>query len=230
MKKNFFLLSFLTITLFFGECFGAENSGIIHFLETVIIDFPADIQIKQGGANHYQIEGSSSALKNLKVIIRGGKLIFEKRKFETKNSPIEPIKIELTVKKLHEIIAKGEVKLDLEGLRGPKLSMQTDGSCKIQGIELDIIELGASFKGSTQATLSGKIKEQEYFAKGDFNVDAQDVQSKIVSIKAQGEGNFFISVTEKLWVDLAGKILCDYKGTPSSVDFLLLGDSKLTQK
>lgn len=214
---------------FFHSLLSVEKSGNIHFLETVIVDFPAHVVIKQSIVNDYEISGDNSSLKSLKVRVQGGKLIFEKRK-DKKNAQISPIDIVVHARQLLEVLTFGDVDLDLEGIITQKLAIEVAGKGDITIKGLDALEFSGVFDGEVNCMGDGKIKEAEFFSHGFTKVDFMNIESKIMSIKAEGKGSYQVFCTDKLWAQLHGDIGCTYAGDPKTIESKLTGSSFLKKK
>lgn len=213
-----------------GECEDNATSTIaakqVNYLKKITVKFPMNLVIKQGRKNEYYITGNEESVKELKVKMQGGELIFEKKTLHMGPAHIDNITAYITVKNLLSIHSEGRVAVDFQNLKGNKLLMECQGRTIVNG-SLSLNEFSCSFSGYTELQLKGSVDSQEIEMTGLGSYDASQLTSHEIHLNMQGNIQAMLNVDQKLYATLSGSSSAVYSGSPKIIESNLSGSSTL---
>ena len=132
----------------------SETREVAEF-QSISIDYPADITVRQGKTESVTVEADDNLLPQLAAEVRNGTLHFEntERNWGTRVDPTETVQLTITVVDLNEV------------------HFPTAGSMLIEGLETDSLEV--SISGAGDVTLTDLVADQLNFSlSGAGNMDA----------------------------------------------------------
>lgn len=198
------------------ESFETDATSL-NYLNEITINFPCKVIIKQGSKNEYYVKGDPIGVRELKVRVQGGEILFQKKTLQTLPEDTSSIIIYITVKNLLRLNMEGDVSVDLKKIKGDKFVINAKGKSDIRA-DFDIKELNMNLSGSSTLELKGKVKRQEIDIKGETAYNASNLVSNEVEIDAQGAGQVTVTATKKLTVVITGPLTVSYTGTPKKIE------------
>src|SRR5512145_3264609 len=101
----------------------------VNGFDAVSVSYPAQVLIKQGGAESLKIEAEDNLLPNLKTQVKNGTLeIFYRRQGNKHVNPTKPVKITIVVKDLNDVEFTSAGELIIEKLKTDSLDVSLSGA------------------------------------------------------------------------------------------------------
>lgn len=234
-KKLFLFVSLLiSISLVTAACSLVEGSGLgggvpgsgkiqtetrdTDTFEAVSIEYSgAEITIQKGDKETVQIEADDNLLPQLSTDVLSGRLTIKNIETDWKSivNPSQPVKINITVRDLTEIVLSAPVgNLEVGDWQAGTLKLVVSGGAQVRlnGIQVDLLDTDLSGAGDIQA--SGTAKEIKLILSGVGSFNAADLKSNKATIELSGMGSAMVRVEEDLAATLTGAGSIQYYGHP----------------
>jgi Putative auto-transporter adhesin, head GIN domain len=123
-------------------------------------------------------------------------------------------RITVTFKTLGAIALSGAVKLSASRIDVPQLRIAASGgsALRIDDLQARTLRIGGS--GALNATLAGKVTDQEISISGAGEVHADRLQSENAVVSVSGAGSIVINAKKTLRASISGAGSVDYFGDP----------------
>lgn len=121
--------------------------------------------------------------------------------------PTQPIMIKIAARDLEKIKTKGTSKIDATGL--------------------NVNEFEFKSKGTSQASLSGRVDKADIEIDGAAKLNARNLMAKNVALEIDGAAQTQVHATKKLDVKIRGAAQVTYYGKPPVVNQAIFGGGKL---
>jgi hypothetical protein len=207
--------------MFFGP--GERGSGNVisqtrevSGFDAVSVEYPAEVNIKQGTSESLKIEAEDNLLPNLKTQVRNGKLeIFYRREGGKHVNPTKPVKITIVVKDLKDVDFTSAGELTIEKLKTDNLdvSLSGAGNLNLDGIQVQGLQISLSGAGSM--TASGTTDDLDMNISGFGDFDGADLHGKEARVNISGAGSATVWVDNDLNAQISGAGSISYYGSPS---------------
>ena len=234
-KKIFLFVSLLVFTsLIISSCSliggsglggGIEGSGNIQTeprdtgaFQAISIEYSgAEIIVQQGDKVTVELEADDNLLPQLSTEVLSETLTIKNVETDWKNTvnPSKPVKINITVRDLSEIILSAPVgDLKVNDLQTGTLKLVVSGGAqvKLNGIQVDVLDSVLSGAGDIQ--VSGTAEEVKLILSGLGDFNAADLESKKADIELSGMGGATVRVEEELAATITGAGSIQYFGNP----------------
>lgn len=184
--------------------------------DSVRLEYPAQVLIKQGESESVKIEAEDNLLPNLKTQVRDGRLeIFYKRENGKHVNPTKTVKITILVKDLTDVEFSSAGEVIIEKLKTDNLdvSLSGAGNLKLDGIQVQ--GLSVSLSGAGSATASGIADTLDLNISGLGDFDGADLHNKDARVSISGAGSATVWVDNDLTAEVSGAGSVSYYGSPS---------------
>jgi hypothetical protein len=205
---------------FFGP--GVRGSGDVvtesrkvSGFDSVSVEYPSQVSIKQGTAESLKISAEDNLLPNLKTEVKNGTLeIFYKQTGDEHVNPTKPVVITIIVKDLSEVDFSSAGELTLDGLKTDTLDVSLSGAGSLELNEIDIKKLSVNLSGAGGTTASGTADDLDVNISGFGDFKGADLHSQTASVHISGTGGATVWVDDQLDVDISGAGSVNYYGSP----------------
>jgi hypothetical protein len=208
-----------------GEVGGAvRGSGIITTetreisgLRSLLIEYPAEVVIRQGATESLTIEGDNNLLPQLRSQVQFGELRFgnDEPNWQARVSPTHTVRLTLTVKDLREVNFSSAGTLRIEGLTTDTLTVGLQGAGEVTLSNLQTQRLECNQSGAGNITVSGTTESVRVRISGLGNFEAPDLKTETADLRLSGAGNATVWVIEDLTLDISGAGSVRYYGSPA---------------
>jgi len=186
--------------------------------EAIAIEYPgAEITVQQGDKEVIAIEADDNLLPQLSTEVLLGKLTIKnvETDWKTTVNPSKPVKINIAVKDLSEILLSAPVgDLKVNDLQAGTLKLVVSGGAQVRlnGIQVDRLDSVLSGAGDIQ--VSGTADELKLVLSGLGDFNAADLQSNKADIELSGMGGATVRVEDELAATITGAGSIQYFGNP----------------
>lgn len=205
MKRKTIYLLAVVIGLFSactdnGFCIKGDGHVREYVLEVedfdaVALSGPIDLTIVQGETASAKIMAESQVMEVLEYDVRGGELMVgfkgKVRCFDTTKG----VRVIATVPDIHKVIIDGVSEVENVG-------------------NLTLGDFTLECHGKGEVALTGTVDRQFFIVDGDIEVENYGLLSRETSIEVNGRGDFEVSCSDILDIDVDGKADVSYKGHP----------------
>jgi hypothetical protein len=186
--------------------------------EAITIEYPgAEIIIQQGDKEIVEIEADDNLLPQLSTDVFSGTLTIKnvKTDWKTTVNPSKPVKIEITVRDLTEILLSAPVgNLTVNDLQTGTLKLVVSGGAQVKLNEIQVDLLDSVLSGAGDIQISGTADEVKLVLSGLGDFNAADLQSHKADIELSGMGGATVRVEEELAATITGAGSIQYFGNP----------------
>jgi hypothetical protein len=184
--------------------------------QSISVDYPAEITVRQGSAESITIEAEDNLLPQLATEVRNGTLHFEnnERDWGARVNPSEPVLVTITVVELNGVHFPTAGKLQVEGLETDSLSVTVSGAGDITLSELTAGDLELGLSGAGNIDAEGVSDRLQVRISGMGNYNGGDLKSQEADIHISGAGSATVWVEQSLDANISGAGSIDYYGNP----------------
>ncbi len=170
-----------------------------------------DLVLRQSDVLSVQARGLPDDIGNLHIEVVDGVLYIDSQIGGVRPSPL---RVELEVKQLKEVVTFGPVRVIGHGLQSPRLTLEGKGAGSFALSALDVNELTVVGSGETYFSLSGVVQHQVVDLAGIGRYRAGALASKTSQVSVRGNGWVDLQVAELLDVNILGAAQVNYSGAP----------------
>jgi hypothetical protein len=153
-----------------------------------------NLSIEQTGSESLSVEAQEDVLPKLTTKVVKHRLIISLKPNTTIHTT-EPINYNLTVKDLSALKVLGSANVEAEGISTDRLAVTINGAADVR--------------------MSGKADEQQINILGSGDYQAENLESKEVTIDVMGSGSAIVKVSEELDAEVSGIGSVEYIGDPT---------------
>ncbi len=202
--------------------------------ETVSIEYPADVTIKQGDANSIAITADDNLLKQIFTNIASGILTVTNKEnnWDDRIKPTETVQIVITLKDINKIVLSSAGTLLVSNLTTDSLELIVSGAGDISLSDLETNSLAITLSGAGGITAEGTAETLDVRISGFGDFKGGDLHSQTATIRITGAGSATVWAEDNLTAAISGAGDIRYYGNPV-VDETISGAgnvSKLGQK
>ena len=208
-----------------GEVGGAvRGSGVmttetreVSGLRSLLVEYPADVVIRQGDTEALVIEGDDNLLPQLQSVVRFGELRFGNSEpdWQARVNPSRNVRLTLTVKELREVNFASAGTLRIEGLTTDAFTVSLNGAGDMTLNDLHTQKLECNQSGAGNITASGVADSVRVRISGLGNFEAPDLKTQTADLRISGAGNATVWVARDLTLDISGAGSIRYYGSPA---------------
>lgn len=185
--------------------------------QAISIDYPADINIRQGNAESVTIDAEDNLLPQLSTDVRNGTLHFEnsERNWQTRVNPTEKILVTITVVDLNEVRLPTAGQMLIQGLETDSLTVSVSGAGDVALTELSAQNLDFSLSGTGSINADGSTNNLQLRISGLGSFNSGDLQSQDANVQISGAGSATVWVEQSLDARISGAGSIEYYGNPN---------------
>lgn len=202
--------------------------------ETVSVEYPADVILKQGAANSISITADDNLLKQISTDIKDGVLEVANKEnnWDDRVKPTETVQIVITLKDVNKILLSSAGTLLVSNLTTDTLELVVSGAGDISLANLETTSLDVTLSGAGSITADGTTQTLGVRISGFGDFKGGDLQSQTANVRITGAGSATVWTEDNLTASISGAGDIRYYGDPT-VDETISGAgnvSKLGQK
>ncbi len=184
---------------------------------SIAIEYPADITVRQGESELITIEAEDNLLPQLITEVRSGTLYLEnsERNWQERVNPTKSVRVTITVVELNKIQFPTAGKMQVEGLETDSLAIFVSGAGKVTLTDLDAGNLDFTLSGAGNVYADGVTQKLQLRISGLGKFNSEDLQSQDAEIRISGAGSATIWVVNELDANISGTGSINYYGTPT---------------
>jgi len=202
---------------------GIAGSGVVKSetrevpaFQSISIDYPGEIMIRQGNTESLTIEAEDNLLPQLVTDVRNGTLHFENKEsnWGSRVDPTRPVLVTITVVKLDEVHFPTAGKLQIEGLQTDSLIVSVSGAGEVTITDLDAQNLNIRLSGAGNISAGGQGDNLQLHISGMGNYQGSELKSQDASVQISGAGSATVWAEQTLDANISGAGSIDYYGNP----------------
>jgi len=185
--------------------------------DSIVVEYPADITVRQGKSESITIEADDNLLPQLGTEVRNGTLYFEstERDWRERVNPTKPVLVTITVVELSQVQFPSAGKMLIDGLQTDSLEISVSGAGDVTLKDLETDKLGFSLSGAGNVNADGVAKSLQLRISGLGNFNGGDLQSQDAEVRISGAGSATVWVEQELDASISGAGSVDYYGKPA---------------
>jgi hypothetical protein len=179
--------------------------------------------ITQGDQASLTIEAPQDMLGRIETKVEGGQLTigFKRSWMDWIDDVLsvglsgKPVRYNLTVKRLSNLLIMGAARVQVTGLRTEQLVIDLRGTGEIRIASLDAERLDVRLPGAGAVRAAGRATEQTITINGAATYEAGELKSQRVKVTLHGLGNATVWAVEELDATIRGVGEVSYYGSPT---------------
>lgn len=184
---------------------------------SIVVDYPADITVRQGKSESLEIEADDNLLSQLSTDVRNGSLHLEntERNWRERVNPSKSVVVTITVVDLNNIQFPTAGKMLVDGLKTDSLDVSVSGAGDVTLTDLDAGNLNFNLSGAGNINLDGAAESLNLHISGLGNFNGGNLQSEDADVAISGAGSATVWAERKLSARISGAGSIDYFGSPN---------------
>ena len=185
--------------------------------DSIDIDFPAEITVKQGKSESVTLEAEDNLLPQLALDVRDGTLHFEntERRWSERVNPTKPVLITITVVDLKQVQFSSAGKMLIDSLKTDSLELSVSGAGDLTLNDLDVNTLEFRLSGAGNIHVDGTTESLQVNISGFGNFNGGDLKSQDAAVNISGAGSATTWVEQELQARISGAGSINYYGDPN---------------
>jgi hypothetical protein len=196
----------------------ATRSFTITSFDRIRVDGPYRVRLTTGVAPFAKATGSTSALDGISMDMVGETLVIRKSPSSWGGYPGEspgPVDIVIGTHDLSRAWLNGAGNLTIDKVKGLSFDLSVEGPGSLSIGQLSVDQLNAGLTGSGSAVVAGSAAQVTAIARGTATFDGSALQSKDVTIGADGTSVVKLTATNTAKVNTQGTATVELGGGPS---------------
>lgn len=207
----------------FGGLGSVSGSGVsktetrdLSEFTAIVIDYPADIVIRQGEKQSVTISADDNLLPQLRTNVSGGVLTLASREssYGRRVSPTMPVRIEITVKDLRSVDYPTAGRVRIENFQTDSLEVNVDGAGELSLDDVKIGRLVVELNGAGSISAKGTGDNVVLRVDGVGSFRGADFSVGTARVTINGAGSAIVWVDDQLTVNINGVGSVTYYGSP----------------
>lgn len=184
--------------------------------QSISIDYPVDITVKQGKSESLEIEAEDNLLPQLSAEVRNGTLHLEntQRNWQERVNPTKPVVVTITVVDLNRAQFPTAGKMLIDGMQTDSLAISVSGAGDVTLTDLDTGSLEFNLSGAGNVDASGAAERLKLNISGLGNFNGGNLQSQDADVNISGAGSATVWADDQLDARISGAGSIDYYGSP----------------
>ncbi|NND32707.1 MAG: DUF2807 domain-containing protein [Saprospiraceae bacterium] len=237
----------ITLFLHVGFCLPAQELTQIPVadFDKVIISPHIAANLIEGHETSVEIISSSISQDKINVKVQGktlriylddAKVIPKSRRVKQSNwQGKQPMyqgamaKVNITYRILKSLSVRGEENVDcVSPIQREDFQLKIYGESDVHITSMLVDEFRATIYGEGDLQIDeGIVRHQSYVAYGESRIKASNIKNDVTRIRAYGESNFKLNVSEYLKVTAFGEATVTYDGSPSVQKGIIIGEAHI---
>ncbi|MCX6068083.1 MAG: DUF2807 domain-containing protein [Chloroflexi bacterium] len=203
---------------------GVAGSGVVKTetrkisgFESVSMEYPAEVIIRQGKTESVSLQGDEIVLPQILTEVKAGILSISASE-ENWNKLVNPgraVQIVITVKDLNQVVFSSAGTLLVEGLKTDSLALVLSGAGEMTLSELAVDSLIVTLSGAGNVQADGVADNLLVHISGFGDFDGGDLHSQTAEVHVTGAGSATVWTDEKMDASVSGVGDVNYYGSPS---------------
>jgi hypothetical protein len=192
---------------------------------TIDIEYPVDITIKQGNNPSIELTADDNLLPQLQTEVRGGVLVIENKitEWNQRVHPTETVQITLFVTDLNRVNFSSAGTLLLEEFTGDDLQISLSGAGEIHLSNVVLDSLHLVLSGAGDLSGDGSVDSLQLTISGFGSFKGGDLKTRRAAVSISGAGNATLWAVQSLNVRISGAGSVGYYGQPPSFNEQISG-------
>jgi len=192
-----------------------ETRQVAEF-QSISVDYPADITIRQGDSESVTIEAEDNLLPQLATDVRDSTLYLEntEKNWQDRVNPTKTVMVTITVVELNKVQFPTAGKMLIDGLQTDSLTISVSGAGDVTLTELEAGDLGFNLSGAGNINTDGACKSLQLSISGLGNFNGGDLESQDAEVHISGAGSATVWAQQALDASISGAGSIDYYGKP----------------
>ena len=188
-------------------------------LESVFVEYPAEVTIRQGEKQSLTITADDNLLPQISTEVQDGKLIIKnsERNWNQRVRSSEPMQIVVTVRELNEVAFSSAGKLKIEGLESDSLTVTVSGAGDVILTGIEVGQLKCTLSGAGNINADGSADKINIRISGFGSLDSSKLQAQDAEINISGAGNATLRAEQTLDANISGAGSIVYYGNPQVI-------------
>jgi hypothetical protein len=184
---------------------------------SVEINFPTEITIRQGISTSLTVEAEDNILPQLSTRVSGDTLYIEnsQRDWSERVNPTRPVRITMTVKDLQKVDFPIAGTLQVEKFQASHLEISISGAGSVNLSDLTAQRLTVDLSGAGTITTNGSVDSLNVDISGVGSFRGGDLTSQTADISISGAGSATVWAKNSLNANISGTGSVNYYGSPS---------------
>ena len=202
----------------------SETREISDF-NSISVDYPADVIVKQGKQYAVKVEADDNLLPQLDISVQGETLHFRNSEsnWSKRVYPTEPVILTITVIDLRELNLPTAGRIDMDGLETESLDVSVSGAGEINLSDVNVDLIDFTISGAGKIFVEGEANDLKLRISGVGEFIGADLQSQYSNVRISGAGSATIWVERELEAHISGTGSIKYYGVPESINKSISG-------
>lgn len=186
-------------------------------VETVSLEYPANVTIKQGTSNSIAITADDNLLKQISTDVKDGRLEItnNERDWNDRVKPTETVEIVITLKDVSKISFPSAGSLLVTNLKTDSLQLTVSGAGEVTLTDLKVNSLDVNLSGAGSIQASGSAASLDVNISGFGEFKGSDLQSQTANVRITGAGSATVWAVKNLEAHISGAGDINYYGDPT---------------
>jgi hypothetical protein len=203
---------------------GVAGSGVVKTetrkisgVESISLEYPAEVIIRQGKTESVSLKGDDNALPQILTEVRDGVLHIDadEKNWNKRVNPSEAVEIIITVKDLNQVLFPSAGTLLVEGLKTDSLDLVLSGAGEMTLSKLEVDSLNVTLSGAGDIEADGVADNLSVRISGMGDFDGGDLRSLTAEVHISGAGSATVWTDKKLDATISGAGSVNYYGNPT---------------
>lgn len=184
--------------------------------DSVKVEYPAQVTIKQGKVESLSIEADDNLLPDLNTQVRGNTLeIFYIKTGDKFINPTKPVVITITLKDIKDVEFSSAGDLTIDSLETDTLDVTLNGAGNLDLKNVTLKRVSVNLNGAGSMTASGTADDIDVTISGFGDFKGEDLQGKAAKVTISGAGSATVWVDDQLDAEISGAGSVNYYGSPN---------------
>jgi phage shock protein PspC (stress-responsive transcriptional regulator) len=190
------------------------------------------VVVRQGDAYKVEVAGRSADLADVRLDVRGDRLVVRSRAggglFSAFDMDKNPILVQVTLPHLQHLGLSGACQADVSGFQGDELRLAASSASSAR-VNVNVPRLELTVSSASRVDLSGAADELSIDGSSASQVEALGLRATRVDLDLSSASQARVHATEELKADLSSGSTARYTGNPGNVQKDLSSGSTLEQ-
>ena len=180
------------------------------------VDYPAQVIVTQGASVSVKIEADDNFLPGLQTRVRNGTLeiFYDADRSEWVN-PSKGVTVTIVVKELDKVSIDSAGDLKLDGIEADTLRISVSGAGNLELNDIDTKKLSIDLSGAGNVYASGEADDFDLEISGFGSFNGKDLHTSTARVDMSGAGSATVWVEDELDASISGAGSVNYYGSPS---------------
>lgn len=183
-------------------------------------------ELSVGSPLRLTVSGDDNLLPLVRTEVQGQRLVISMRSHGSIDTR-QPLVVRIALPRLGVLLVQGAAQAEVRGQLSSALQVEVSGASRLAVSGLGAAELTSTVQGSSQITLSGRIKTLKATISGASGLLARELTADAATVSAEGASRIEVCASQRLEVSLSGASHADGYCHPAAVEKKVTGMSGL---